>query len=265
MSEKQLPGTFSWFSGWTWLSLITSAVAAFSLFLGVTQHLRIKALYLVIATLEKSHALPTELIVNYHVITTPTDETATALGFQQYVTMVAEWLPAELTLILIFLGLVAGVVIYMSYRKCNPSVTGPQLYLEIGTKQTAYRVKIAELRYAVSNYKLTVNQNVVQVEVVQKYLYALLRWSDVLTLQNKLLALPLDLPLEVKILPWRCYTIQALLATNHYIVVQFVSATGKITDVAVLKPWRTDTDRVGCSAGPPLRPDPLPATSAGKC
>jgi len=68
------------------------------------------------------------------------------------------------------------------------------LYIEIGTKQTAYRVKIAELRYAVSNYKLTVNQNVVQVALVQKYLYALLCWSDVLTLQNKLLALPLDLP-----------------------------------------------------------------------
>ena len=90
VSEKQLPGTFSWFSGWTWLSLITSAVAAFSLFLGITQHLKIKALYLVIATLEKSHALPTEMIVNYHVITTPTEGTVTALGFQHYVTMVAD-------------------------------------------------------------------------------------------------------------------------------------------------------------------------------
>jgi len=153
---------------------------------------------------------------------------------------------------------------YILYRKCKSNTTSPHLYLEIGTKETAYRVKTAELRYAVSNYKLTGNQNVVQVTVVQKYLYALLRWSDVLTLQNKLLALPLDLPLEVKIPLWRCYTIQALLATNHYIAIQFVSASGKITDVAVLKPWRSDADRVGCSAGPPARSDPLPASSAGK-
>ena len=118
----------------------------------------------------------------------------TALGSQHYVTMVTDWLTAELTLILILLSLVACVLMYILYRKCKSNATGPHLYLEIGTKETVYRVKIAELRYAVSNYKLTVNQNVVKVVLVQKYLYALLRWSDVLTLQNKLLALLLDLP-----------------------------------------------------------------------
>jgi len=43
------------------------------------------------------------------------------------------------------------------------------------------------------------------------------------------------------------------------------SASGKITEVAVLKPYRSDTDRVGRSAGQPLRSDLLLASSAGKC
>ena len=267
VSEKQLPGGFSWFSAWTWVTIITSAVAAFSLFLGVTQHLKIKSLYLLVATLQKGHALPSGLVVNYVATTTPsTGVPPTDPGFQQYVKMVTDVVPAELTLILILLCIVAGVLGYMLYRKCKPNVMGPHLYVEIGTKLAAYRIKIAELRYGASNYKLTVNQDVVRMEVIQKYVYSVLRWSDVITLQNKLLGIPLTLPTEAKLPPWHCFTIQALLATQHYVAVQFVGSTGNILDAAVLKTWRNGDDKAGCSAGlpPGARAGAVAVVTAGR-
>jgi len=64
-------------------------------------------------------------------------------------------------------------------------------------------------------------------EVIQKYVYSVLRWSDVISLENKLLGIPLTLPTAVKLPPWHCFTIQALLATQHYVAVQLLALREK--------------------------------------
>ena len=255
VSEQQTPGEMGLFDVWSWLVVGTATVAGISLFLGVTQHMKIKALYAMIGTLNKASAA----VITFNPPTTaprvawPTTPGVLSDRFdlKHYIAMLSDILPAEITLLMILLIIILLATGYMLYVKCHPKPTGPCLFIEVGNEGKSCRYKIAELKYNITMYKLTVDQDHVRMQLTMRYHCAKLHWNAAVRLENKLLSMPLPLQSEVTMPLWMGYKVQGILAGPHYIAIQFLSHNGKMVDAAVLKPWPPQmTEEDPCETGP---------------
>ena len=201
-------------------------------------HFRVKSLSLLLVATSKVHARITSGKITLH---PPTSTAQVVLGqsteFKDFVALVAEIIPIDVTVLLLILLGIVFILCYIAYRRKKKQTARTTLSLYIGNAKLSAQWKIADLLFGPAYYKLAISQQLVDLELHERTFASSLDWASGVVVTNKLLKMPVKLPTSLFTAPWLKKTTRAILARPHYALSVVTDAEDGMVEVGVLSPW----------------------------
>ena len=232
---------FDLFNLWSWLGVITAIVAGLALFLGVTVHLRVKTLYVLLATSKAAKAAAPPVTIMLPSTATP-DQYDIHQDIKQYVDKIQEILPVDVTLLIVIISVMIAVLIIWIYTKQKSVTIRTKLYLQLGNATTSLHWEINALEFMASHYSIVVPQNFLTFELEETFWGGTLYWTDGLVVTNQLFDMVVKTQRQLSVRAWQMKKLRNILGRQHYAVLLVRSAVGSLLEVVILKQWNTTAD-----------------------
>ena len=249
---------FDLFDWYTWVQILSMLTTAFTLFLTLRLYPKVKALYVLVATLERARAelVPTHL--TYLTSTAPVGQQQDALDLRAIITAIKDVLPADVTMLICLTLSIISLLAYLMYKRREKEVIKSHLYLQVGNAVTSVQLPVLQLDCNVGSYTINVETHQTRFTIEDRRLYSLLTWGAGIQISNHLVQMPIDFETRKMIPIWTASRLHRVLSGEHYALLLLLNNRKKLLQVLLLKYFSRDIGDPQTFPSPPATYPPLP-------